>query len=150
VISLHVNGRAIELDQPTPLLEYLLGLGVDQRAVAVEINGEILQRDAYDGCTLSQGDVVEIVRMVGGGLLAPNGCSTFYTPRQTARGWCQVPARPSSRRAASASARSSQGSAPPARTIVFSWPFPASSTVSPGLASASARRMAARRSSSIS
>jgi sulfur carrier protein len=67
VISLQVNGRAVELDGPTPLLDYLRDLGIHARAVAVEVNGEILQRDGYAGCTLGEGDVVEIVRMVGGG-----------------------------------------------------------------------------------
>lgn len=62
-----VNGRVIELSEPTPLPAYLLGLGVDARAIAVEHNGEIIQRDSYPTCLLRDGDVVEIVRMVGGG-----------------------------------------------------------------------------------
>ncbi|HXM57379.1 MAG TPA: sulfur carrier protein ThiS [Candidatus Dormibacteraeota bacterium] len=70
MIALRVNGRPVELADPTPLLDYLRDLGVDARAVAVEVNGEILQREAYAACTLGQGDVVEIVRMVGGGLAA--------------------------------------------------------------------------------
>jgi sulfur carrier protein len=67
VIALHVNGKPVELAGPTPLLDYLAGLGVDPRAVAVEVNGEILQREGYAACSLGEGDVVEIVRMVGGG-----------------------------------------------------------------------------------
>lgn len=67
MIGLQVNGRAVELEGPTPLLDYLRGLGIDPRAVAVEVNGEIVQRDGYAGCMLGEGDVVEIVRMVGGG-----------------------------------------------------------------------------------
>ena len=67
MIGLRVNGKAVELPRPTPLLEYVRQLGVDARGIAVEINGEILQRDDYAGCTLADGDVVEIVRMVGGG-----------------------------------------------------------------------------------
>lgn len=67
MIRLQVNGRAVELDGPTPLLDYLGGLGVDARAVAVEVNGEILERERYGTCTLREGDTIEIVRMVGGG-----------------------------------------------------------------------------------
>lgn len=70
MIRLRVNGKPVELDAPTPLLDYLAGLGVDPGAVAVEVSGEIVQRDAYPGCTLGEGDEVEIVRMVGGGRLA--------------------------------------------------------------------------------
>jgi len=70
VIALQINGKVVELDQPTPLLRYLDGLGVDQRAVAVEHNGVIIERADYANTTLRDGDTVEIVRMVGGGLLS--------------------------------------------------------------------------------
>lgn len=62
-----INGRDVELATETPLLDYLARLGLDPRAVAVEQNGEILQRDGYEAAMLRDGDVVEIVRMVGGG-----------------------------------------------------------------------------------
>jgi thiamine biosynthesis protein ThiS len=67
VIALQVNGKRVELERPTPLLDYLTQLGVNPRAVAVERNGEILERSEYEGAVLEEGDVVEIVRMVGGG-----------------------------------------------------------------------------------
>ena len=70
MIVLRVNGKPVELDDATPLLDYVARLGVDPRAIAVEVNGEILEREAYAGCVLRDGDVVEIVRMVGGGLPA--------------------------------------------------------------------------------
>ena len=66
-MRLTVNGRPVELDRPTPLLDYLGGLGVDARAVAVEVNARILDRDEFASTTLQEGDVVEVVRMVGGG-----------------------------------------------------------------------------------
>ena len=68
MIKLRINGRDVELDDPTLLLDYLASLGVDQRAVAVELNERILERSELSGTTLAEGDVVEIVRMVGGGL----------------------------------------------------------------------------------
>lgn len=67
MIALQVNGKRIELEGPTPLLVYLDHLGVNPRAIAVEHNGDILERAAYDSVTLREGDRVEIVRMVGGG-----------------------------------------------------------------------------------
>jgi thiamine biosynthesis protein ThiS len=67
VIALQVNGKPVELAEPTPLLDYVGTLGADPRGIAVEVNGLILERDAYAGCTLQDGDQVEIVRMVGGG-----------------------------------------------------------------------------------
>ena len=67
MITLRVNGRDVELDSPTPLLTYLDELGVNSKAVAVELNGVIIDRDSYPTTLLNAGDVVEIVRMVGGG-----------------------------------------------------------------------------------
>jgi sulfur carrier protein len=67
MISLQINGKRVELERPTQLLAYLDHLGVNPRAVAIEHNGTIIERAAYDAVTLAQGDTVEIVRMVGGG-----------------------------------------------------------------------------------
>jgi sulfur carrier protein len=72
VITLLVNGKQVELESPTPLLAYLEQLGVNPRAVAVEHNGTIVERAAYEAVTLRQGDKVEIVRMVGGGCGIPD------------------------------------------------------------------------------
>jgi thiamine biosynthesis protein ThiS len=69
MIALQINGKRVELAQPTALLTYLDQLGVNQRAVAVEHNGIIIERADYANTTLRDGDTVEIVRMVGGGLL---------------------------------------------------------------------------------
>ena len=67
MIAVHVNGKLIELDGPTVLTVYLEKLGVTPRGVAVEHNGMIIERAAYAATTLQDGDVLEIVRMVGGG-----------------------------------------------------------------------------------
>jgi thiamine biosynthesis protein ThiS len=70
MITLQVNGRRVELAAPTPLLAYLETLGVSPRAVAVEHNGVIIERSSYENAKLDDGDIVEIVRMVGGGATA--------------------------------------------------------------------------------
>ena len=67
MISLEVNGKTVQLEAPTALLAYIDQLGVNPRAIAVEHNGEVLERAAYASITLRDGDRVEIVRMVGGG-----------------------------------------------------------------------------------
>jgi thiamine biosynthesis protein ThiS len=66
-VNLRVNGKPVELEGPTPLTSYIRSLGVDPRAVAVEVNERIIDRAEFDRTTLVEGDVVEIVRMVGGG-----------------------------------------------------------------------------------
>jgi thiamine biosynthesis protein ThiS len=67
MISLQINGKTVELEQPTRLRVYLDQLGVNPRAVAVEHNGIIIERSTYEALVLQEGDTVEIVRMVGGG-----------------------------------------------------------------------------------
>jgi len=66
-ITVRINGRDVEFGGPTALADYLATLGVDPRAVAVELNERILERSELPGAVLTAGDVVEIVRMVGGG-----------------------------------------------------------------------------------
>ena len=160
MIRLKVNGKQVELERATPLLAYIEKLGVDPRAVAVEHNGTILQRAAYESITLNHGDTVEIVRMVGGGresFAACGGTRYFGGPCIAAGAGTRAISRASDQRiasrsliAASASALSSHGSAPEAILMVRSWPLPASSTQSPGRARSIARRIAARRSMTIS
>ena len=67
VITLQINGKEVELDAPIPLVLYLEKLGVNPRTVAVEYNGEIIERTWFSAVILNEGDRVEIVRMVGGG-----------------------------------------------------------------------------------
>lgn len=67
MIELTVNGRQVTLEGETALLDYLAGIGIEPRAVAVEVNGRILERDEFPDARLGPGDQVEIVRMVGGG-----------------------------------------------------------------------------------
>ena len=71
MIRVRINGREVELPQPVGLVDYLATLGVDRRAVAVELNDRILEKAEFDSTVLAEGDVVEIVRMVGGGLCRP-------------------------------------------------------------------------------
>ena len=66
-MNLQVNGKAREVEQGTPLAELLRALGVDPATVAVEVNGEIVPRESFPAHILSEGDRVEVVRMVGGG-----------------------------------------------------------------------------------
>lgn len=49
------------------LLRYLTDAGFDPKRIAVERNGDILFQDQYPETILQDGDVLEIVRFVGGG-----------------------------------------------------------------------------------
>lgn len=61
------NGKTMVLSTPRTLREFLLEQQYDCKAVAVERNGEIIARTAYDSTQLTDEDCLEIVRFVGGG-----------------------------------------------------------------------------------
>jgi len=67
MIRLTVNGKSRELTEPISLADFLAAFHLDRRMIVVEHNGEILPRDRYGEVMLADGDVLEIVHMVGGG-----------------------------------------------------------------------------------
>lgn len=62
-----VNGKARENSEPLPIAAYLAKLGVNPLAVAVESNGVVVPRNAFDTTLIDEGARLEIVRMMGGG-----------------------------------------------------------------------------------
>jgi thiamine biosynthesis protein ThiS len=67
VITLTVNGEKRELEGPVKLATFLETLDINPRYVAVAHNGIVLQRQKWSEAILQDGDILEIVRMVGGG-----------------------------------------------------------------------------------
>ncbi len=66
-VNLMVNGKPREIDGSQKLMAFLEGLGVNLNFIAVAYNGEVLDKDDFSTVTLAEGDVLEIVRPVGGG-----------------------------------------------------------------------------------
>ena len=67
MISLIVNGKARSLEGSTDLESYLISFEVNMEHVAVGYNGEVVKKDQFPEVQLQDGDVLEIVRPVGGG-----------------------------------------------------------------------------------
>ncbi|HEY8173308.1 MAG TPA: sulfur carrier protein ThiS [Dehalococcoidia bacterium] len=65
--SIMVNGKPREIDRELSLLDFLRAFDVNQKLVAVAINGDVIAKSAYGDARVRPGDDVEIVRMVGGG-----------------------------------------------------------------------------------
>ena len=61
-----INGKTESVENIT-ILEYLQSANFDIKRVAVERNGEIVPKTAYESEILKDGDKVEIVSFVGGG-----------------------------------------------------------------------------------
>jgi thiamine biosynthesis protein ThiS len=67
-IQIHLNGEAQTLAQGTNLTTLVATMGTDPRGVAIERNREIVAKSAWDACVLEDGDRLEVVVFVGGGL----------------------------------------------------------------------------------
>ena len=67
MIQLKVNGKLCELQQPTNVLEFLKNKNVNTKFIAVAHNGNILRKEEYVETEIQHGDVLEVVRPVGGG-----------------------------------------------------------------------------------
>ncbi len=65
--TLTVNGKPVELAGDIALPDFLAGRGINPRTIAVARNGEVIERGTYGEVVLRAGDVIEIVRMIGGG-----------------------------------------------------------------------------------
>ena len=68
MIEITVNGNISQLDGPTSINEFLVIKGFEGRSVAVAINSIVIRRTSFDNTIINHGDVVEIVRPVGGGV----------------------------------------------------------------------------------
>ncbi len=66
-IRIAVNGEERRLPAGTALSAFLAESNVPVRFIAVAVNREVIRRDDQQHVVLRDGDVVEIVRMVGGG-----------------------------------------------------------------------------------
>ncbi|HEY3283174.1 MAG TPA: sulfur carrier protein ThiS [Armatimonadota bacterium] len=67
MITLTLNGELRSLPQQQTVLDFLSERDLQPRFVVVEHNGSVLSRDRFGEVLLSEGDVVEIVHMMGGG-----------------------------------------------------------------------------------
>ncbi|MGA9041147.1 MAG: sulfur carrier protein ThiS [Terriglobales bacterium] len=69
-MKLQINGEDRDFNAPLPLSSLIEQLGMKQDRVAVELNRNIVSRDQWPATQLAEGDRLEIVHFVGGGLTA--------------------------------------------------------------------------------
>jgi len=69
-MKLQINGEERSFDSPTPftLAALVESLGMKADRVAVEFNRDIVPRDRWTETVLHDGDRLEVVHFVGGGL----------------------------------------------------------------------------------
>lgn len=67
MISVVINGRECSLEVAVTVMKYFTDLGVDTNYVAIARNGVVLKKEDYPGVWLEEGDIIEVVKPVGGG-----------------------------------------------------------------------------------
>ena len=67
VAKIQLNGDSYEINNGTNLNELLNKLKIHNNKVAIEVNGEIVERNKYSNLILNKDDKVEIVNFIGGG-----------------------------------------------------------------------------------
>ena len=67
VAKIQLNGDPYEINGRTNLNELLNKLKIQKNKVAIEVNGEIIQKDKYQNLVLRKDVKVEIVHFIGGG-----------------------------------------------------------------------------------
>ena len=67
VAKIQLNGDPYEIIDGTNLNELLNRLKIQKNKVAIEVNGEIVEKNKYPNLILNKGDKVEIVQFIGGG-----------------------------------------------------------------------------------
>lgn len=64
---IRINGKDSEVAPDVSVAQLLEHLEIRPGRVVVELNAEVVSREAYGGTQLKDGDEVEIVHFVGGG-----------------------------------------------------------------------------------
>ena len=67
VAKIQLNGDTYEINNGTNLNELLNKLKIQKNKVAIEVNGQIVEKNKYPNLILNKGDKVEIVHFIGGG-----------------------------------------------------------------------------------
>ncbi|MCA1590350.1 MAG: sulfur carrier protein ThiS [Acidobacteria bacterium] len=67
MIEIYLNGERREVQVETTLAQLLDVCNLPSRRVAVELNKDVVRRDAWESTRLSNQDRVEVVHFVGGG-----------------------------------------------------------------------------------
>ncbi len=67
MITVTLNGNPVELEQPLSIRDLLESVQVPPDYLAVEINAEVVPRAEHPTHLVHDGDVVEVVTLVGGG-----------------------------------------------------------------------------------
>lgn len=64
---IEINGEKWKIEKETYIAHILSKLKISPKMCAVELNGEIIQKEFYNNTILNDGDKIEIMHLMGGG-----------------------------------------------------------------------------------
>ena len=67
MLDVIVNGESKTLSGPVSVKQLIQDMGLLDKRIAIEINGEIVPASQHSSVQLSSGDNIEIVGAIGGG-----------------------------------------------------------------------------------
>ncbi|QQR80358.1 MAG: sulfur carrier protein ThiS [Deltaproteobacteria bacterium] len=67
MITITVNGQIQTFDSEISLSTLLSQLKIENKALAIAINAEIISHSQFETHTIRHNDVIELIRAVGGG-----------------------------------------------------------------------------------
>ena len=65
--KIQLNGRKVSIKQKLSIFDLLKKHKIDDRKVAVELNGSIITKKKYKKILIKKNDKIEIVNFIGGG-----------------------------------------------------------------------------------
>ena len=65
--KIQLNGRRLELNNKCSITTLLKKYKIDSKKIAIELNGQIINRNKYRHTYLKNKDKIEIVHFIGGG-----------------------------------------------------------------------------------
>jgi sulfur carrier protein len=68
-MNITLNGKTKTLEGEQPVSDLLSSLSINPAQVAVAVNGDVIPKRDWTETTVRNGDVVEVVRAVGGGAI---------------------------------------------------------------------------------
>ena len=67
-MKITLNGKEKTIEAPCTLTQLIESLDQHPQRIAVQLNSKIIKRDEYSGQQIQDGDSIELLHFVGGGL----------------------------------------------------------------------------------
>lgn len=68
-MTITLNGKEKKIESNCTLTVLIESVGQKPQRIAVQLNGTVIKRDEYDKHTVQDGDVIELLQFVGGGMV---------------------------------------------------------------------------------